>query len=82
LWSFSFCIPHRIEKYRVFGKKRNAYRVLIGKPEGKRPLRRSSPRCKGNIKMCLTEIGCEVVHCFNAAQDRDKWWAVVYAVMN
>jgi hypothetical protein len=53
------------------GEKRNAYRILVGKPEGKRPLGR--PRCRWvyNIKMRLEEIGCKVLYCSQVAQDND-----------
>jgi hypothetical protein len=59
------------------------YRVSVGKPEGKRPLERPRRRRKDEIKMDLREIGwgggVEWIH---LAQDRDRWWAVVSAVMN
>jgi hypothetical protein len=61
-------------------KKRNAYRSLVGKPEGKRPLGRR--RWVDNIKMDLLEIGWGGVDWIGLAQDRDKWRAVVNAVMN
>jgi hypothetical protein len=64
------------------GEKRNAYRLLVGKPEGKRPLGR--PRCRwvDNIKMDLLEIGWGGVDWIGLAQDRDRWRALVNAVMN
>jgi hypothetical protein len=64
------------------GVKRNAYRLLVGKPEGRRPLRR--PRCRwvDNIKMDLLEIGWGGVDWIGLAQDRDNWRAVVNVVMN
>jgi hypothetical protein len=59
------------------------YRVLVGKPKGKRPLGRPRRRWEDGIKMDLREIGClgaaEWIH---LAQDRDRWRAVVNAVMN
>jgi hypothetical protein len=62
---------------------RNVYRVLVGKPEGKRPLERPRRRWENGIKMDLGEIGwgggVEWIH---LAQDRDRWRAVVNAVMN
>jgi hypothetical protein len=63
------------------GKGRNVYRVLVGKPEGKRPLERPRRRWEGGIKMDLREIfrGVEWIH---LAQDTDRWRAVVNAVMN
>jgi hypothetical protein len=58
-------------------EKRNAYRLLVGKPDGKGPLGRPKHRWVDNIMMDLVEIGwCAVV------QDRDKWKALVNAVMN
>jgi hypothetical protein len=64
------------------GEKRNAYRLLVGKPEGKRPLGRSNCRWVDNIKMDLLEIGWGGVDWIRLAQDRDKWRALVNAVMN
>jgi hypothetical protein len=63
-------------------EKRNAYRLLVVKPEGKRPLGR--PRCRwvDNIKMDLGEIGWGGVDWVDLAQDRAKWRALVNAVMN
>jgi hypothetical protein len=64
------------------GGKRNVYRLLVGKPEGKRPLGR--PRCGrvGNIKMDLTEMGFGELYWIGLAQNRYKWIAMVNAVMN
>jgi hypothetical protein len=64
------------------GEKRNAYRLLVGKPEGKRPLGR--PRCRwvDNIKIDLLEIGWGGVDWIGLTQDRDNWIALVNAVMN
>jgi hypothetical protein len=57
------------------GAKRNAYRILVGKPYGKRPLER--PRCRWvDIKMDLREIGCGSMDCIDLAQDRDQWRAL------
>jgi hypothetical protein len=64
------------------GEKRNAYRLLVGKPEGKRPLGRPRRRWVDNIKMDLLEIGWGGVHWIGLGQDRDKWRALVNAVMN
>jgi hypothetical protein len=64
------------------GEERNACRLLVGKPEGKRPLGRPRRRWVDNIKMDLLEIGWGGVHWIGLAQDRDKWRALVNAVMN
>jgi hypothetical protein len=62
------------------GEKRNVYRLLVGKPEGKRPLGR--PRWMDNIKMDLLEIGVNVVDWIGLAQDRYRWRALVNSVMS
>jgi hypothetical protein len=64
------------------GKKRNVYRLLVGKPEGRRPLGRPRRRCVGNIKMDLLEIGWGGVDWIGLAQDMDKWRTLLNAVMN
>jgi hypothetical protein len=64
------------------GEKRNAYRLLVGKPEGKRPLGRPRRRWVDNIEMDLLEIGWGGVDWIGLAQDSDKWRALVNAVMN
>jgi hypothetical protein len=64
------------------GKGKNVYRVLVGKPKGKRPLKRPRRRWEDGIKMDLREIGLGVVEWIHLAQDRDHWWAVVNSVMN
>jgi hypothetical protein len=64
------------------GEKRNVYRLLVGKPEGKRPLERPRRRRIDNIKMDLLEIGVNVVDWIGLAQDRNRWRALVNAVTN
>jgi hypothetical protein len=64
------------------GETRNAYRILMGKPEGKRPLGRPRHRWVDNIKMDLREIGCDGVDWIELAQDRDQWRVLVNTVMN
>ncbi|KAJ4439183.1 hypothetical protein ANN_15142 [Periplaneta americana] len=64
------------------GESRNAYRVLVGKPEGKRPLGRPRRRWEGNIKMDLREVGYDDRDWINLAEDRDQWRAYVRAKMN
>jgi hypothetical protein len=63
------------------GEKRNVYRLLLGKPEGKRPLGSSRRRWIDNIKMDLLQIGRSVVDWIGLAQDRYRWRALVNAVM-
>ena len=64
------------------GEERGVYRVLVGKPEGKRPLGRPRRSWKDNIKMDLQEVGCGGMDWIELAQDRDRWGALVSAVMN
>jgi hypothetical protein len=64
------------------GEKRNVYRLLVGKPEGKRPLGRPRNRWIDNIKMDLLEMGLGGVDWIGQAQDRYRWRALVNAVMN
>jgi hypothetical protein len=64
------------------GERRGAYRALVGKPEGRRPLGRPRRRWEDNIKMDLREVGCWGTDWVNLAQDRDRWRALVYTVMN
>ena len=64
------------------GERRGVYRVLVGKPEGKRPLGRPRRRWDDNIKMDFQEVECGNVDCIELAQDRDRWRALVNAVLN
>jgi hypothetical protein len=63
-------------------KERGVYRVLVGKPEGKRPLGRPRRRWVDNIRMDLEEVGCGYMDWIGLAQDRDRWRTLVSAVMN
>jgi hypothetical protein len=64
------------------GEGRGVHRVLVGKPEGKRPLGRPRRRWEDNIKMDLLEVGGGCGDWMELAQDRDRWRALVCAVMN
>jgi hypothetical protein len=63
-------------------ERRGAYRALVGKPDGRRPLGRPRRRWEDNIKMDLREVGWRGMDWINLAQDRDRWRALVNAVMN
>jgi len=65
-----------------YWRGRGLYRVLVWKPEGKRPLGRPRRRWDDNIKMDLQEVRCGGVDLIELAQDRDRWRALVNAVMN
>ena len=87
-----YCSPNivRVIKSRMrwarhiarMGERRGVYRVLVGKPEGKRTLGRPSRRWEDYINMDLQEVGCGVMDWIDVAQDRDRWRALVNAVMN
>jgi len=64
------------------GERRDVYRVLVGKPEGKRLLGRPRHRWEDNIKTDLQEVGCEGMAWIELTQDRDRWRALVNTVMN
>jgi hypothetical protein len=64
------------------GEKRNAYRLLVGKPDGKRPLGRPRRRWVDNTRMDLGEVGWGDVDRIGLAQDRNRWRAVVNSVLN
>jgi hypothetical protein len=64
------------------GEKRNAYRLLVGKPEGKIPLGRSRRRWVDNIRTDVGEVGWSGVDWIGLAQDRNRWRALVNSVLN
>jgi hypothetical protein len=64
------------------GEKRNAYRILVGKPEGKRSLGRTRRRLIDDIKMDVGEIGWDGMDWTDVAQDRDQWRALLNTVIN
>jgi hypothetical protein len=80
MMNFIVCILHRILLGE--GEGRGGYRVLVGKPKGKRPLKRPKRRWKNNIKLDLREIRIDGANWIRLAQDRVQWWAFVNMVMN
>jgi hypothetical protein len=64
------------------GETGEVHRVLVGRPEGNRPLGRSKRRWDDNIKIELQEVGLRCMDWMDLAQDRDRWRALVSAVMN
>ena len=64
------------------GEESGMYRVLVGKPEGRKPLGRPRGRWRDNIRMDLQEVGCRYMDWIGLAQDRDRWRTLVSAVMN
>jgi hypothetical protein len=64
------------------GEKRGVYRILVGKPEGKIILGKPRRRWEHNIKVDLQDVGCGGMDWIEVAQDRDRWWALLNAVMS
>ena len=64
------------------GEERAVYRVLVGKPEGRRPMGRPGRRCVDNIRTDLQEVGCGYMDWIGLAHDRERWRTLVSAVMN
>jgi hypothetical protein len=85
---FTIFVPVLARRMRLAGhvtrmrEKRNAYRLLEGKPEGRRPLGRPRRRWLDNVRMDLVEMGWGDTDWIGLAQDRDRWRALVNAVMN
>jgi hypothetical protein len=83
-----YCSCDKIEKNEMggacsaYGERRGVYRVLVRKPEGKRPLGRTRRRWKDNIKMDIEEVGYGGMDRVELAQDRDRWRELVNALMN
>jgi len=83
----SICILHCPRRMRWaghvahMGEERGVYRVLLGKPEGMRPLGRPRLRWVDNIRMDIQEVGCGYLDWIGLAQDRDRWRTLVSAVM-
>ena len=66
----------------MWGKRRDVYKVLVRKPEGKSALGRPRRRWEDNNKMVLQEVGCGVMDWIEVVKDRDRWRTIVSAVMN
>jgi hypothetical protein len=64
------------------GARRGAYRLFVDKPEGRRPLEKLRLRWEDNIKMDVQRVGWEIMDWIDLAQDRDRWRALVNAIMN
>jgi hypothetical protein len=64
------------------GERRGLYSVVVGKPDGKRPLGRPRPRWEDNIEMDHQEVRCGSMYWIDLAQDRDRWRALVHEVIN
>jgi hypothetical protein len=73
-------VPINLKRNKIYWECRN--KELVGKPEGKRSLGRPRHRWEDNIKADLQEVGCEGMDWIDLAKDRDRWRALVNAVMN
>ena len=81
-FDFDLCLLYRQTHVARMGEERGVYRVLVGKPEGRRPLGRPRRRWVDNVRMDLKEVGCGYMNWIGLAQDRDRWRTLVSAVMN
>jgi hypothetical protein len=70
-----------VEHVACMGERRGAHKVLVGKPEGQRPPGISRHRWEDNIKIDLQEVGYGGLDRIGLAQDKDRWWALVNAIM-
>jgi len=83
-----YCAGDKIEKNEMgwdvalMGEERGVYRVLVGKPERRRPQGRPRRRWVDNIRMDLQDVGCGCMDWIGLVQDRDRWRTLVSAVMN
>jgi hypothetical protein len=75
-------IKSRRTRWARMAEKRNAYRILVGKPEGKKPLERPRCRCVDNIRMDLGDVVWGDVDRIGLAPDRNRWRALVNSVLN
>jgi hypothetical protein len=87
LWTFRFLLSFISAMYNLInvarmGEKRNEYRLLVGKPEGKRPLGGQRRRWVDNVRMDLGEVGWVDVDWIGLTKDRNRWRAVVNSVLN
>ena len=79
---FRLVLVSQLVLVKIVNSSRGVYRVLLGKPEGKRPWGRPRRRWVDNIRMSLQEVGCGYMDWIGLAQDRDRWRTLVSAVMN
>ena len=85
-YDFEYCVcsaySNGLGMWRVWVRRGGVYRVLVGKPQGRRPLGRPRRRWADNIRTDIQEVGCVYMDWIGLAQDRDRWRTLVSAVMN